>query len=91
MAVLPGVAHHLGDFRLGDIAGVDRRDGLSLLVHGQHDVKGFSLAFVKKTPQDLNHVFHRRVVVVVKYNVVTLRNCGLLPLLDLDILFPSGW
>ncbi len=76
---------HFTDLGLCDVTRIDARDRLAHLVHCEHQVKGFILAFVEELHQDENHVLHRCVVIVMKDDLVPTRNVRLLSLFKLGI------
>jgi len=61
---------HLGHLGLGHIARVNPRDGVALVVDGEHQVRRLGLALVEEAHQHQHHKFHRGVVIVVKDDLV---------------------
>ncbi len=76
---------HFSDFRLRNIARIDAGYGFAFLVHSQHEVKRFVLAFVEELHEDEDHVVHRRVVIVVKEDLVATRDVRLLSLFKFGV------
>src|SRR5258708_6632670 len=89
MAPLARVPHDFGHLRFRYVTRVDAGNCLSLFVHGQHDVQCLGLRLVKKTLEHLDHVFHRREVIVVEDDFISLWNRSLVTLFDIDVLLAA--
>lgn len=62
--VLAGKIHHLRDFILGNLEGINAANPHPTLVNVKHDGGRFFDGFPKKLLQHMNHKLHRRIIVV---------------------------
>lgn len=62
--MLLGILYHTRGLSLSDLAGKDAADPMTLLVHFQHDLRGFGFCFLEKLDQDMYDEIHGCVVVV---------------------------
>ena len=70
MLVLACKIHHLGDFGLGHLIGVDAADADALVVHVQHDAGRLFPPLVEEALQHVHDELHRRVVVIQQQDLV---------------------
>ena len=82
LLVRAGEIHHLCDFGFGNFEGKNPANANAAPVNVQHDVGGFLTAFGENTLQNVNHEFHRRVIIVQKQDLVHGGFFGFRPCLD---------
>ena len=69
----PRGVDHLRHLGLGDFIGKDATDTDTMLVNVKHDPCGFLARLVEEALQDVDHEFHRRIVVVQDENAIERR------------------
>lgn len=73
MLVLPCVPVHMDDFGFRHLGGKNTTDRLALIVDREHQLRCAFNIIRKELLQNVNHKFHRCVIVVVKYNFIHRR------------------
>jgi len=79
-----GKVHNLRHFGFSHLVSEDPAFADTVLMHVHHDPVRRFVILVEKTLEDMNHKFHRRVVVVEQQNAIEVRPLRLRPRLGND-------
>lgn len=77
MLVTTGEIHDLTDLGFCNFVAEHTDNGQAALVHGQHDLERLSVIHPKEPFKNVDHKFHRRVVVIQQHHLIHRRPLGL--------------